>query len=108
TDKPRRRMEDSFELWAACRVANGASAAHAAAQVCHAFAGAWRGPPFDAVDAGSRRHLDDADLHPCGRGAIEADLQSASSTRIAWGPEVIAGANRGSCGRILTPKECNA
>src|SRR4029077_1047612 len=35
------------------------------------------------ADVGTRGHFHDADLYPCGRGAVEADLQSTSSARLA-------------------------
>src|SRR4029077_2218687 len=91
-DQPGRSLEDSVKLRKAGRVADVAYAAHAAAQLCHALAGAWRGSAVGAVDAGTRRYFHHADLYPCGRRAVETGVQSASSTRIAWGPEVIAAA----------------
>jgi integrase len=93
-DQPRRSLENFVELRKASRVADVAYAAHAAAQFCHALAGAWRGSAVGAVDAGTRRYLHDADLYPCGRRAVETGVQSASSTRIAWGPRSNRGRRR--------------
>ena len=59
-----------------------AYAAHAAPQFRDASAGARRGPAFGATHARPRGHFHHANLHPRSGGAVEADLQSASSPRM--------------------------
>ena len=77
--EPCGRVEDFVGVWAAGGFARGADAAHVAAQFCDAFAGTRRGFAVGAIDVGPRGYFHDADLYACCRGAVEADLQGASS-----------------------------
>src|SRR5438552_1529276 len=76
--QPCRRVEDTFILRTPSGYARSAYPAHAAAQLCHALARARSGSPVRAAHARPRGHLHHPNLHPRGRGAVEADLQSAS------------------------------
>ncbi len=53
-------------------------AAQIAPQFCHAPSGRRCGPPLGSAHAGPCGYCHDSDLHACGRGASEANLQGAS------------------------------
>src|SRR5712671_4398179 len=101
--EPRGRLEDTFGVRTACWAAHSVDSAHAAPQLCDAFAGAWCGLALGAIDAGACRYFYDPDLYPCCRGAVKTDLQGPSSARL-----VIASAAKmgwaattpGKCGEV--------
>src|SRR5216683_7937953 len=93
-------MEDIVSLRTPRGAARGADASHAAAQFRDAFAGARRGFALGAAYARSRGYFHDADLYPCSRGAVEADLQGAP-------PASVAGASAAAVGpTATTPGKC--
>src|SRR5262249_51776590 len=81
-------LEDFVGLWPKSRFAGAAYAAYVATQLCHPLAGTRSGLALSAINAGPLGHFDHADLYPCGRGAVETDLQGAPSARIAWPVQV--------------------
>src|ERR1700733_11953887 len=73
-DKPDRVLEGARGIRTKGRTPQGSDAAHASPQFCDAFAGPGRRSTLRADDAGTFRHLDDANLHARGRGAAETSL----------------------------------
>ena len=80
--QPRQHLEDPARLWNQAGLARAPHPAQAAPQFCHAPARRGCGPALGPAHAGPRGYFHDSDLHARGRGALEADLQSASPARV--------------------------
>ena len=105
-----RRVEDTFGVWQARRTACRADAAHAASQLCDAFAGTRCGLAVSTTDAGPCGHFHDPNLHARSGRAVEANLQGASPARLKRGSYrakiAVASAAVSAC--IQNVKECDA